>query len=180
MPTSNKIAFDKLAIIQKYITKLPRFLKLLLLSRTQWLEQLITELEISQPCRLYFENDIWKRKSTTVTLASAKKTPLPPACKPRPPGIIVPSTCKQKNPSLWRIQGRGSGPPFIFRPKCGRRAENHFFETGPSLSQGLNDRPPPPPHPYPKVWIPTTSGYSLPDPTLACNSILYYLRRFKD
>ena len=39
VPTSHKIAFDKLAIIQKYIIKLPRFLKLLLLSRTQWLDQ---------------------------------------------------------------------------------------------------------------------------------------------
>ena len=66
VPTSHKIAFNKLAIRQKYIIKLPGFLKLLLLSRTQWLDQVITELEISQISGLYFGHDIWKRKSTTV------------------------------------------------------------------------------------------------------------------
>ena len=54
----------------------------------------------------------------------------------------------------WRIQGRGSGSPIIFRPNCGPRGRKNLFLEPPS--------PPPPPYlrvwmtgprPYLKVWI---------------------------
>ena len=45
---------------------------------------------------------------------------------------------------------RGLGPPLFLDENEARRADNSFFEAGPPLSQGLDDRPPPP---YLKVWI---------------------------
>ena len=39
---------------------------------------------------------------------------------------------------------RGLGPPLFLDENEARRADNSFFEAGPSLSQGLDDRPPPP------------------------------------
>ena len=41
----------------------------------------------------------------------------------------------------WRIQGRGSGSPIIFRPNCGPKGGKNLFLDPPS------------PHPYLKVWI---------------------------
>ena len=39
---------------------------------------------------------------------------------------------------------RGLGPPLFLDENEARRADNIFFEAGPPLSQGLDDRPPPP------------------------------------
>ena len=39
---------------------------------------------------------------------------------------------------------RGLGPPLFLDENEARRADNSFFEAGPPLSQGLDDRPPPP------------------------------------
>ena len=44
----------------------------------------------------------------------------------------------------------GHGPPLFLDQNEAPGAENKFFEAGPPLSQGLDDRPPPP---YLKVWI---------------------------
>ena len=46
----------------------------------------------------------------------------------------------------WPTQGRGPGgrPPLLLDQTEARMAEKCFFENGPSLSQGLDDRPPPP------------------------------------
>ena len=46
----------------------------------------------------------------------------------------------------WRIQGRGPGgsaPPLFLDQTEARRAEK-FFDATPSLSHGLDDRPPTP------------------------------------
>ena len=43
----------------------------------------------------------------------------------------------------WRIQGRGSGSPTIFRPNCGPRCRKNLFlepHPPPPLSKGLYDR----------------------------------------
>ena len=58
----------------------------------------------------------------------------------------------------WRIQGRGRGtcppppaPAFIFGPNWGPKGRKKtFWRPSPSLSQGLDDPPPP----YLKVFIP--------------------------
>ena len=61
---------------------------------------------------------------------------------------------------LWssnKISGRSrggageSGPPLSLDQT---EAQKNFLETAPSLSQGLDDRPPPPTSPYLKVFIP--------------------------
>ena len=55
---------------------------------------------------------------------------------------------------LSREGARGaSPPPLIVRTKWGPKSQKIFFlETGPPLSQSLDDRSPPPPA-YLKVWI---------------------------
>ena len=40
--------------------------------------------------------------------------------------------------------GEGPGAPLFFGQNEARRAEKIYLETGPSLSEGLDDRPPPP------------------------------------
>ena len=53
----------------------------------------------------------------------------------------------------WRIKGRGRGtcppPPFIFGPNWGPKGRKKtFWRPPPSLSQGLDDPPPP----LPLIW----------------------------
>ena len=49
------------------------------------------------------------------------------------------------------IQGRGCFLPLFLDQTEARRAQKNFFETGPLLSKGLDDRLPP--SPYLKAWI---------------------------
>ena len=61
--------------------------------------------------------------------------------------VIVPSTCKQKKTSPWRIQGRSPGPRLILRPKWDPKSRKRF----------VWDRAPP----YLRVWM-----TGAPDPYL--------------
>ena len=49
-----------------------------------------------------------------------------------------------------REGAQGAQPPPLFLDQTEARRAEKFFDAAPSLSHGLDDRPP---HPYLKVWI---------------------------
>ena len=80
----------------------------------------------------------------------------------------------------WRIQGRGPGPPLIFRPKWGPNGRKNFFgDRPPPLSQDLDDPPPPPSEglDLPMQWV-QSGAHQMEPPSPLISWVIPFPSRF--